>query len=149
MGNDPLTDKEKKAAYFKKYYAENKEKIAAKKRERSEAKSEELKLQTKAWHKTNPDKSLWLAAKSRAKRQGVPFDLSLEDIVFPEVCPVFGIPLFFSETGRTDNTPSIDKRKKELGYTKDNIRIISWRANRLKSDATAEELAALAEYARG
>lgn len=144
-----MTPAEKKSVYFKKYYADNKEKIAAKKRERSAVKSEELKVQTRQWHKNNPEKSLLIAAKSRARKQGVPFELEEGDIVFPEYCPVLGIPLFTSENKRTDNTPSLDKKIKEKGYVKGNIAIISWRANRLKSDASAVELRGILDYMRG
>ena len=34
----------------------------------------------------------------------------------------------------------------ELGYTADNIRVISWRANRLKSDGTLEDFIRIAQY---
>ena len=36
---------------------------------------------------------LWAAAKERAMKEGLPFDIDLEDIVIPEVCPVLGIPI--------------------------------------------------------
>jgi hypothetical protein len=103
---------------------------------------------TKLWHKDNPEKSLCVSAKNRARIQKVPFDLVPEDIIIPEVCPVFGITLKISEGKRTDNSPSLDKIIKEKGYVKGNISIISWRANRLKSDASREELEKLLEYVK-
>lgn len=101
---------------------------------------------TADWHRGNPRRSYCLAAKNRARRQNVPFDLDPEDIIFPETCPVLGIPLIFSRGGRTNNTPSIDRKIPSIGYVKGNIRVISWRANRLKNDATLEELKKLVEY---
>jgi len=37
------------------------------------------------------------------------------------------------------NSPSIDRIDNKLGYTKDNIRIISYKANTLKNDSSIEE----------
>lgn len=103
-------------------------------------------LRTKLWHRGNISRSYVLAAKGRAARQGVPFDLNPEDVVIPDKCPVFGIPLIVGEDKRSDNTPSIDRVVPSKGYVKGNIVVISWRANRLKSDATVEELRMLARY---
>jgi len=38
-----------------------------------------------------------------------------------------------------DNSATIDRIDNGLGYVKDNVLIVSWRANRLKSDGTAED----------
>lgn len=104
-------------------------------------------LRTKAWHRNNPARSYCLAAKRRAKTKGVPFDLEPEDIIFPDICPVLGIPILFSsERVRTDNTPSIDRIVPELGYVKGNIEVVSWRANRLKNNASFEEIEKLYNY---
>ena len=84
------------------------------------------------------------AAKSRAKKKGVPFDLTLQDLddVWNECCPILGIPLVRGEGigGIQDNSPSLDKIDPELGYVKGNIAIISVRANRIKQNATVEEI---------
>ena len=101
---------------------------------------------TKAWHKDNPERSLFITARGRAKIQAVPFEIETEDIVIPETCPVLGIPLRISEGKRTDNSPSLDKIVKERGYVRDNIAIISWRANRLKCDASLDELRKIVSY---
>ena len=83
---------------------------------------------------------LWCQAKRRAKKKGRKFDLSpIEIPIIPEFCPVLGIPIRM--TGKlTGNSPTIDRIDNTKGYVKDNIRIISYRANRLKADATIEEL---------
>lgn len=74
---------------------------------------------------------LYDSAKSRATKKGRDFDLELEDIVIPTHCAVFGTPLV---------EPSIDRIDSSKGYVKGNIRIISLRANQLKSNASVEEL---------
>jgi hypothetical protein len=49
---------------------------------------------------------------------------------------------------RRDNQPSLDRVIPALGYVPGNVRVISFRANRLKQDATAEEVAAILDYIR-
>lgn len=105
---------------------------------------------TRDWHRNNPERSYVVAAKKRAKEQGVPFDLESTDIIFPDVCPVLGIPVILQRTDkprrRNDNTPSLDRIIPELGYVKGNVQVISWRANRLKNDAFFEEIESLYKY---
>jgi hypothetical protein len=98
------------------------------------------------WHQRNHEQSLLTTAKARARKFGVPFSIVVEDIIVPKVCPVLGIPLFRTPNKRTDNTPSLDRVNPKLGYVKGNIQIISWRANRLKCDASFEEIEQLYEY---
>ena len=85
---------------------------------------------------------LWYRAKRRASEKGREFSLTLEDIVVPDVCPVFGIPF-------EDNTiyaASLDRIDSTKGYTKDNIQVLSSRANTLKNNASLEELVALVGF---
>ena len=67
----------------------------------------------------------------------------------PIHCPMLGIPLDYTrEISRSDNSPSIDRIDSNLGYTPDNVHVISWRANRIKNDSTPDELTAIADYMR-
>ena len=86
--------------------------------------------------------------KSRAKARGLAFDLSPSDLVLPERCPVLGIVLKIGADGRgiSPNSPSVDRLDNCRGYTADNVRIISNRANLLKKDATRAEIRALLAY---
>jgi hypothetical protein len=86
------------------------------------------------------------AAKYRSAKTSQPFDLTVDDIVIPEVCPVLGIPLVSGGGGFSPDSPSVDKIDPKKGYVKGNICVISWRANKLKSDATLEELVAVVNY---
>lgn len=76
----------------------------------------------------------------------------LEEVELPDNCPMLGVPLNYEGgngegwNGRTDNSPSIDQICPSKGYTKDNIQIISWRANRIKNDATPEELVKISQF---
>ncbi len=94
---------------------------------------------------------LWLLGRARrnARKHRLPFDLTIDDIHIPSVCPVLGIKLAWSDNDRDDSYPSVDKVIPELGYVKGNVSIISWRANWLKSNATLDELKALVVYVSG
>jgi hypothetical protein len=83
---------------------------------------------------------MWSAAKKRAKKQGVPFDIVRTDILIPKTCPVLGIVLSVSDGYKSDFSPSLDKFIPSLGYVKGNISVISSRANRIKTDATLNEI---------
>lgn len=70
-----------------------------------------------------------------------------EGLVFPEKCPVLGIPLIYGENGmRTDASATVDRIDNQKYYVPGNIHIISWRANRIKNDSTLEELDKLTAY---
>jgi hypothetical protein len=84
-------------------------------------------------------------ARSRSKEMGIPSDLALEDIVIPERCPVLGIPLLPGSRDteyrfRNPGSPTVDRIRPELGYVKGNVKIISWLANRIKSDCSDPEV---------
>lgn len=89
---------------------------------------------------------MWKGARSRARRSGVEFSIEIEDIDIPLYCPVFGMLLVFNEGGIKDNSPTLDRVFNDLGYVKGNVVVVSWRANRLKSNADPLELVQLAEY---
>ena len=92
--------------------------------------------------KIYPQRALLSQAKGRAKKCGIPFDLELSDIVIPDRCPVIGIELKRNPNGSgpIPSSPSLDRIVPSFGYTKGNVRVISHRANTLKSDATLLEL---------
>jgi hypothetical protein len=93
----------------------------------------------------NPSKFLWTAAKYRARKYDLPFQLSVEDVVIPGNCIVLGIPL---DSRDRDHTPSIDEIIPGLGYVPGNFAVISGRANRKKSDSTLRDLQAIECYIR-
>lgn len=90
--------------------------------------------------------SLRESARGRASKQGVPFDLSYEDIVVPTHCPILGIPLVKHTGKHRHDSPTLDKIIPELGYVPGNVQVISFRANSMKNDATPEELLRFANY---
>jgi hypothetical protein len=91
------------------------------------------------------------AAKQRAKRSGVPFTLTAQDIPRPDICEVLGLSLFYERRGLKcpdAHSPTVDRLVPELGYVLGNIRVISHRANALKSNASLQELELVLAYMR-
>jgi len=83
---------------------------------------------------------MWGAAKHRAKRNGILFDISYNDISIPSLCPLLEIPLMRRKgSGTSHGSPTLDRIVPHLGYVKGNIRVISAKANLMKNDATLEE----------
>lgn len=102
------------------------------------------------WRQRYPFRLMLHSAKVRAKKLKLDFSLKEDDLknIAPEFCPVYGIKLEYGKIGsRQDVSASLDRIDNTKGYVKGNIEIVSWRANRHKSDATAGELRALAKYA--
>lgn len=85
----------------------------------------------------NIKKHLLKYAKSRAIKKNIPFDITEEDLFIPEECPIFKVPFILSDP---KYSPSIDRIIPKLGYTKENIQIISSLANKMKWDSNQEEL---------
>lgn len=84
--------------------------------------------------------------KRRCKLKGLPFDLTLDDLVIPEFCPVLGIKLVKRQGKFADDSPSVDRIVPSLGYVKGNVAIMSYRANRIKCHATIDELRKIVAY---
>jgi hypothetical protein len=91
---------------------------------------------------------MWASAKARAAKAGVPFEIAYTDIVIPSHCPVLGMPLLqqLGKKGGGPCSPSLDRIIPHKGYVWGNIIVVSNRANRLKNDATPEEMQALADF---
>lgn len=93
---------------------------------------------------------LWLAKKlpySWAKRGEDHDPRLLESLELPDLCPALGIRLIYGRRGTHDNAASLDRQDPSKGYVFGNVSVISLRANRIKQDATAAEIAAVAAYA--
>lgn len=145
--------KEKKAIEDPDYFKRAGEKAAKKRKEflqnnpevAKEVSKRALENRKKS-RKIDPRTQLLADARKRAKKKGLQYDLTKEDLVVPEVCPVLGITLEVGDGHRQPNSPSIDRIDNSKGYTRDNVAIISLRANALKNDGTIEELKAIVKY---
>ena len=93
--------------------------------------------------------SLSIECRTRARKRGLPFNLTKEDLAVPEFCPVLGIRLVPRQGKLADNCPSVDRVNPVKGYVKGNVAVISWLANRLKSDCAEPAIfEAIAAYMR-
>ena len=96
-----------------------------------------------------PAFTLLRGARARASSRGLAFTIRESDIVIPSHCPVLGTPLaptVGTGRGAGPGSPTLDRIDPSVGYTPANIRVISWRANRLKSDASIAELRQVLQY---
>lgn len=100
----------------------------------------EIKKQRRERHTKFPIRIILEHAKSRAKNKNIEFSLTKDDIKMPEKCPIFEIKLEKGDGCVKFNSPSIDRIDSTLGYTKDNIIIISFKVNAIKNNATIEEM---------
>lgn len=116
------------------------------------AKAQDRKQQE---HKKDPvmfkARQMLVASKNRSKKRGWPppeFDVEwlYEQMKSRPFCPVLGIPYDFTRGEKTAGSPSVDRYDSSLPYTKANSVIVSWRWNKIKSDATVEEIVKGAEW---
>jgi hypothetical protein len=124
---------EKERAYFRSYFAANRDKHRVSKHK---------------YYEKSIEKVLVSRAKKRANKFGMEFDLRPEDITVPSTCPVLGIPLAVchGKSGGGNGSPSLDRIDSKRGYTKDNVLVVSWRANHIKNNSTIEELETVARF---
>lgn len=135
-----LDNIEHRKQYEKEYNQANPDKVLKWARDWRKNNPERVKELRKQFADNNPELMLLYEAKKRAKKRGTPFSISVEDVVIPEFCPVFGMKLERGIGQLTDASPTIDALIPSLGYVKGNINVISHKANRIKSDATLNEL---------
>ena len=104
------------------------------------------KKRFKEAYKKDPIPQMLSNSKIRAKAKKLPHNITSDDIreVWPKdnICPVLKKPFEMGfKSGKTKSmAPSLDKIIPSKGYTKGNIVVISDIVNRLKSDATLEDL---------
>lgn len=84
--------------------------------------------------------------KANAKKRGIPFSITKNDLFLPDTCPVFGTKFNLDRTTDRNNTPSIDRIDNSKGYVKGNVVIVSNRANMIKKDASLKELKLLVAF---
>lgn len=91
-------------------------------------------------------KMIW-SARRRAKNKNLEFSITAEDIVIPQTCPLLNIPLFKSAK-TSANSPTLDRKDSSLGYIKNNIWVISHKANSAKNNLSITDLELLVKNLR-
>ncbi|MCA2590163.1 MAG: hypothetical protein IM509_05280 [Microcystis sp. M31BS1] len=85
--------------------------------------------------------------KTRALKKGFEFSLTTEDLlnlmqVQNMQCAVTGLLMDFKSQSRKKANPfkcSVDRIDSSKGYTLDNVRLVCWAVNQMKSDRTEDE----------
>jgi hypothetical protein len=103
----------------------------------------------KQWYINNRMKSYLGVVRDRARKENVRFDLTVDDLIAPEYCPILGVKIEPYERGknaRSNNSPSIDRIVPIKGYVRGNVSVVSFRANRLKSNGSLDEFRKIVAY---
>lgn len=92
-------------------------------------------------------------ARSRARAENLPFDLTYEYLlsIATDECPIFKTPFTWGVSnlgkGKTRaDTPQLDRIIPELGYVQGNVAFISGKANKMKDNGTMQEHYAIADW---
>ena len=112
------------------------------------ANKESIIIRNNNYRKDHNEQRLLIACRKRAKEKGLEFNLELEDIIIPEVCPYLGLPITNTVgegKSKTLMNASIDRIDNLKGYVKDNIEVISTKANLMKHDVSVDQLVIFAE----
>jgi hypothetical protein len=139
----PYKNPEDKKKYNRTYQDNNRPSINKAHREWKRRNPVSTSEQQKRWRLNNPKSALILTLRGRCKRSGTPFNLTVDDIEFPDICPVLGVKI---DRLTKETSHSLDRIDPKLGYIRGNVCMISQRANRLKQDATKEELEKIIAY---
>jgi hypothetical protein len=84
-------------------------------------------------------------AKQRAKNKNLEFSINLGDLcrLYKSACPVTGVKF---NSGNRDTAMTIDRIDNTKGYTVENILIVSFLVNRIKSNASVEMLEQIVNF---
>lgn len=127
------------------YRTKNKEYNRQYMEDRRKNDNDTIKEQRRKSYHRNPKNKLYQSAKNRSKRYNIPFNITLDDIIIPEKCPLLDIPFIQGVKGDYQYTYSLDRIDNTKGYIKGNIQVITNKANSMKNCATIEELKVFCE----
>lgn len=100
----------------------------------------------------DPARTLYLLAKQRAGKRGVPFHITEADVraAWPADgrCPALGLVLRTHRGSPKASSPSLDRLNNAWGYEPGNIVVLSHLANRAKNSLRAQDLRRLAAWMR-
>lgn len=105
--------------------------------------AEKMRQYRKTWENKHWENRLWNNAKRNARVKGKAFDIEVSDLVIPEYCPILGLALIKGSIEKHKNSnalASLDCINPEKGYIKGNVWVISFLANKMKQNASREEL---------
>lgn len=133
-----IDKKEEKRLYDIIYKKNNKEKIIIQSKIHYETKRKKQFIE-------NPNHYLWYVARTRARKFNTEFNIEVEDVIIPIYCPILNCKLVKGD-GYLFNSMSLDRVDNNKGYIKGNVRVISRKANMLKSSLTLDILENIIKY---
>jgi hypothetical protein len=134
--------------YYKKHKATEAKRTLAYSRT---PKGREIQKAAREKYKATPSgkcANLVAAARSRARNNGLSFDLTKEwcEYGLGQGCALTGLHFkFVTNEGRSMFSPSIDKINPTGGYTQDNCRLILWGLNAFKGTGTDSDMLSIAK----
>lgn len=98
-----------------------------------------------AWENRSPAHLMLCHSRTSASQAGLEHTIRLHDIISPPTCKYLGIEIDYTPPPERTvkkpwNGPSIDRIDSTKGYTPPNVQVISQLANRMKSNATLDQL---------
>ena len=96
--------------------------------------------QANHYRERHPFETKWTRWKASAKARGLEFSISEEDLDWPRYCPYLGVELNYQSDDKADNVASLDRIDSTQGYVKGNVQIVSSLSNKMKSDASKDDL---------
>lgn len=133
----------------RKHFYSNRNEILKRRKEYLQKNGDKIRKQNVEYRRRTKNSVLMSNAKRRAKIKDLDFNLTIEDIVIPEFCPVLGIKIDTDNNKLNPSSPTVDRIDNTKGYVKGNVRVISWRANFIKSDSTIDEMEKVLQYMKG
>lgn len=92
---------------------------------------------------------LYYMSRKRAKQKSVEHTITKDDIKLVHICPIRNVTMSRS-TGKFNNDSyTLDRVDSSRGYVPGNVRVISWKANNLKSDLSVGDIVRLLAYMKG
>lgn len=118
-------------------------------------KQKQYKDAKQRWKKRHPYRAkasmLMAAAKRRADKKGMDYNLELDWIVskLKKGCELSGLSFDMNPGGiTTPYSPSLDRRDRRLGYTKENTQVILFGINAMKNTGTNTDVFLIAAAIR-
>ena len=101
---------------------------------------EQNKQNRKDWGERNRLQTLVYSTRQTARAKQIEHSISVNDVEQPEFCPLTGIKIDWTYSGRHMANPSIDRIDPDVGYIPGNVEVMSCLGNVMKSKATREQL---------
>lgn len=122
------------------HYERNKERELARNKKYRAENDESIKKSRRKKYENNPKRYMLNSARYRARLNDLAFDLKESDITIPKQCPICSVELIIGNRVNKEKSPSLDKIIPDRGYVPNNTVVICYRCNRIKYNASPQEL---------